>query len=67
MLKVTECLQKIIRARLIENRALGWRNNLMQLGAKVVEFPEVIKVKHNVHQANKNLLRAITVLYSSSQ
>ncbi|CAD7081830.1 unnamed protein product [Hermetia illucens] len=38
-----------------------------QLGAKIVELSEFIKDKHNVHQAIKNMVRAIRVLYNRSQ
>ncbi|CAD7091387.1 unnamed protein product [Hermetia illucens] len=39
----------------------------IQLGAKIVELSEFIKDKHNVHQAIKNMVRAIRVLYNRSQ
>ncbi|CAD7077029.1 unnamed protein product [Hermetia illucens] len=37
-----------------------------QLGAKIMELSEFIKDKHNVHQAIKNMVRAIRVLYNKS-
>ncbi|CAD7080141.1 unnamed protein product [Hermetia illucens] len=38
-----------------------------QLGAKIVKLSEFIKDKHNVHQAIKNMVRVIRVLYNRSQ
>lgn len=39
----------------------------MQFGAKMIGLSELIKNKYDVPQANKNIVRAIRVLYHSSQ
>lgn len=43
------------------------QSSFMQLGAKIVELPELIKNQHNVQEVIKNMARTIRALYNRSQ
>lgn len=62
MLRVEECLKRLIRSTVIDNWALAQKSSFIQLGAKIVELSEFIRNMNSMHRAIKNMVRTIREL-----